>query len=147
MALEDLGIVGTLPSGGPAQTFEASDLVAFALGAVLTALRARFRSGVAHELGAPDPDAPETFDPGMEGKRRLTGGTGRGTVSGASPGAKVASRSLDRFTVELRVDLTPIQGEGEVNVSWGVPEHSNNFLAGVVGGRGKIQALRNNNCL
>ena len=71
MALEDLGILRTLPSGGPAQSFEASDLVAFALGAVLTALRARFRSGVAHELGAPDPDAPETFDPGMEGKRRL----------------------------------------------------------------------------
>ena len=58
------------------------------------------------------------------------GGTGRGTVSGAAPGSKVASRSLDRFTVELRVDLTPIQGEGEVNVSWGVPEHSNNFLDG-----------------
>ena len=75
------------------------------------------------------------------------GGTGRGTVSGAAPGSKVASRSLDRFTVELRVDLTPIQREGEVNVSWGVPEHSNHFLAGVVGGGSKVQALRNNNCL
>ena len=71
MSHEDLGILGTLPAGGPAQTFEASDLVAFALGAVLTALRARFRNGVAHELVAPVPDAPETFDPGMEGKRRL----------------------------------------------------------------------------
>ena len=42
-----------------------------ALDRLVDALRARFRSGVAHELGAPDPDAPETFDPGMEGKRRL----------------------------------------------------------------------------